>query len=270
MKPPFTYYGGKQTLADDIVMLLPEHKSYCEPFVGGAAVFWAKEKSSIEIINDTNKSLINFYRSLQNEYLELEKMIKITLHSRKSHHEAKIIYDNPDMFTPIKQAWAVWVLANQSFSSMLDGSWGYDKTSKATTSIKIRNKRDTFTEDFAIRIQDVQIECSDALYIIQSRDTVNTLFYIDPPYYNSNCGHYDGYSLMDFEALLKVLSNIKGKFVLSSYASDVLKQYKEANQWHQISVEQQVSVNKGKGKKKVEVITTNYPIDVTTLRLNWK
>jgi DNA adenine methylase len=270
MKPPFSYYGGKQTLAEDIVKVLPEHTSYCEPFVGGAAVFWAKNKSIIEIINDTNKSLINFYRCLQNEYLELEKMVRITLHSRKAHYEAKIIYDNPDMFPPIKQAWAVWVLANQSFSSMLDGSWGYDKNNKASTSIKIRNKRDAFSEDLAIRLQDVQIECADALYIIQSRDTVDTLFYIDPPYYNSNCGHYDGYTEMDFEALLKMLQSIKGQFVLSSYPSELLSKYTRLNEWNQISLEQQVSVNKGKGKKKVEVVTTNYEFDRSVLKLDWK
>lgn len=270
MKPPFTYYGGKQTLASDILLLLPEHVTYCEPFVGGAAVFWAKNKSSIEVINDTNKSLINFYRALQNDYLELEKLVRITLHSRKAHHEASIIYENPDMFPPIKQAWAVWVLANQSFSSMLDGTWGYDKNNKASTSIKIRNKRDAFTEEFAIRMQDVQIECADALYIIQSRDTDSALFYIDPPYYNSNMGHYDGYSQSDFEALLNVLSKIKGKFILSSYPSNPLDAYTKQFGWHQIEVEQQVSVNKGKGKKKVEVVTTNYPIDKSKLSLNWK
>lgn len=270
MKPPFTYYGGKQTLANDIIMLLPEHTSYCEPFVGGAAVFWAKSKSDIEIINDTNKSLTNFYKALQNDYLELEKLVKITLHSRKAHHEARVIYDNPDMFSPLKQAWAVWVLANQSFSSMLDGSWGYDKNNKASTSIKIRNKRDAFTEDLAIRLQDVQIECADALYIIISRDTPNTLFYIDPPYFNSNCGHYDGYTEMDFEALLNTLLKVKGKFILSSYPSDLLNKYTKLNNWNQISLEQQVTVNKGKGKKKVEVITTNFDFDRSKLKLGWK
>lgn len=214
--------------------------------------------------------MVNLYRCIQNDFVELEKMIKITLHSRKSHHEATIIYEIPDMFPAIKQAWAVWVLANQSFSSKLDGSWGYDKTSKAATSIKIRNKRDAFTEELAIRLQDVQIECADALYIIQSRYTVGKLFYVDPPYYNSNMGHYDGYSQMDFEALLNALSKIKGKFVLSSYPSDVLKRFTQANGWQQISIEQQVSVNKGKGKKKIEVVTTNYPMDISELSDGWK
>ncbi len=39
MKTPLTYYGGKQQLASKIVSLIPEHRIYCEPFIGGAAVF---------------------------------------------------------------------------------------------------------------------------------------------------------------------------------------------------------------------------------------
>ena len=267
MKPPFTYYGGKQTIAAEIVKLIPEHTSYCEPFVGGAAVFWHKPKSLIEILNDTNLSIVNFYRTLQNDFIELEKLVRITMHSRKAHHEATVIYQNPEMFTALKQAWSVWVLANQSFASSLDNTWGFDKNTKASTSIKIRNKREAFTEEFAIRMQDVQVECADALYIIQSRDTEDAFFYIDPPYFNSHMGHYDGYTESDFKELLKTLSNIKGKFLLSSYPSTLLKDAIKENKWHSISKELRVTVNKGgKGKKKVEVLTANYPINLP----DWK
>ena len=54
MKTPISYYGGKQSLAATILGLIPPHRLYCEPFVGGAAVFFAKEKSKVEVINDTN------------------------------------------------------------------------------------------------------------------------------------------------------------------------------------------------------------------------
>ena len=61
MKTPLTYYGGKQQLASKIVSLIPEHRIYCEPFIGGAAVFFAKQKSQSEIINDINSEIVNFY-----------------------------------------------------------------------------------------------------------------------------------------------------------------------------------------------------------------
>ena len=47
MKTPISYYGGKQQLASKIVSLLPEHKIYCEPFIGGAAVLFAKPQAQI-------------------------------------------------------------------------------------------------------------------------------------------------------------------------------------------------------------------------------
>jgi DNA adenine methylase len=260
-KTPISYYGGKQKLLSTILTKIPQHRLYCEPFLGGAAVFFGKEPSQVEVINDTNKELMNFYRVCKEKFLDLQSLVRITLHSRKAHQDAKIINANPHLFTDVQRAWAVWVLSSQSFSSMLDGTWGYDKK-KRTTTKKISNKREQFTEDLAIRLQDAQLECADALYVIQSRDTEETFFYCDPPYYNSDCGHYDGYSLEDFEQLLQRLSAVKGKFLLSSYPSPILMKYAKEHGWHQWSLESGVSVNKKSGymKRKVEVLTANYPI----------
>ena len=263
MKAPISYYGGKQKLASTILKLIPEHELYCEPFLGGAAIFFAKEPSKVEVINDTNKELVNFYRVIQNDFTSLEKEIAITLHSRDLHRKAQVIYANPDMFSELKRAWAVWVLANQSFASGIDKAWGYD-IKKNTTSKKISNKRESFTLDYAIRLQEVQIESFDALRIIESRDNSTAFFYCDPPYFNSNCGHYDGYSLQDFENLLKVLSKLEGKFLLSSYPSPILTQYLKDFSWDSKSLDFTVSVanNHGKtGKPKTEVLTANYPLN---------
>jgi|GEM_PF-6126754 len=41
-------------------------------------------------------------------------------------------------------------------------------------------------------------------------------------------GHYDGYTIEDFEMLLKLLSRIEGKFRLSSYPSDILEEFRKA------------------------------------------
>lgn len=260
LKTPISYYGGKQNLVNTILPLIPPHKTYIEPFVGGGAIFWSKKPSEVEIINDYNRELINFYDCVQNEFVELEKMVRISLHSRSLHNDASVVYNNPHMFSKIKRAWAVWVLASQSFSSMLDGSWGYDKI-KGTTSQKIANKRDTFTEDLAIRIQNVQIENTDALRIINSRDYAEAFIYCDPPYFNSDCGHYDGYSKEDFVNLLESLKRAQGKFLMSSYPSDVLSEYTKECGWYTIQIEQKVSVANATSKpakKKIEVLTANY------------
>lgn len=262
IKTPISYYGGKQNLVTTILPLFPNHTTYVEPFVGGGAIFWAKRPSEVEIINDNNRELINFYEVVQNEFVELEKMVRISLHSRSLHNDATVIYNNPHMFSRIQRAWAVWVLAAQSFSSMLDGSWGYDRL-KVTTSQKIANKRQGFTVDYAIRIQNVQIECTDALRVIRSRDHAGAFHYCDPPYFNSDCGHYDGYTKEDFESLLRVLQECEGKFLMSSYPSDILSDYTAQNGWQTRKIEQAVTVANGtggRGKRKIEVLTANYDL----------
>lgn len=259
MKPAIPYYGGKSKLASRILPLFPAHVCYAEPFAGGAAILFAKEPSQVEVINDTNQEIINFYRVVKNHFTDLEKMIRITLHSRSMHQDAGTVYNNPHLFDEVKRAWAVWALAVQSFASMLDSTFGYDKKN-GTTSKKISNKREAFTDVYAIRLQNTQIECADALYIIQSRDTPDTFFYCDPPYYNSDCGPYAGYTMNDFERLLQQLASVKGKFLLSSYPSELLETYKSRYGWHQQKFEQRVSVNKGAGRTKTEVLTANYTI----------
>lgn len=262
LKTPISYYGGKQNLVSTIIPLFPRHQTYTESFVGGGAIFWAKRPSEVEVINDYNRELINFYEVCKNEFIELEKMVRISLHSRSLHTDAIVMYNNPHLFNRIQRAWAVWVLSSQSFSAMLDGNWGYDVV-KGTTSKKINNRRESFTEEFAIRLQNVQIENTDALRIIRSRDYEGAFHYCDPPYFNSDCGHYDGYSIQDFEALLQTLSQCKGKFLISSYPSEILSDYTASNNWFTKKVEQAVSVANGTGgagKRKIEVMTANYDL----------
>lgn len=260
-KTPITYYGGKQKLLATILTKIPNHKLYCEPFLGGAAVFFGKPQSDVEILNDTNKELMNFYCVCKEKFLDLQTLVRVTLHSRKAHQDAKVINSHPHLFTDVQRAWAVWVLSSQSFSAKLDGPWGYDR-SKRTTTKKISNKREKFTEDLAVRLQDVQLECADALYVIKSRDSKDSFFYCDPPYFNSDCGHYDGYTVEDFERLLQTLDAIQGNFLLSSYPSPLLMRYAKEKGWHMWSVESGVSVNAKSGylKRKVEVLTANYQI----------
>jgi len=123
VKTPITYYGGKQSLLKYILPLIPKHQIYAEPFAGGAAVFWAKEPSSVEVINDTNKEVINFYQVAQKEFPALQEEIRATLHSREQHRQAIIVYENPDLFTPVKRAWAFWVLSSQSYSASIACGW---------------------------------------------------------------------------------------------------------------------------------------------------
>ena len=261
MKPPLTYYGGKQKLAKEILLLIPKHNLYCEPFFGGGAIYFAKEKSEIEVINDNNGDLINFYQVVKNNCKKLTKEIKATLHARQHHQAAKVVLGFPELFNEVKRAWAIWVLANESHASRLDSSWGYDRK-KNTSAKRLHYKRDRFTDEYAKRMEETEIENADALKVIETRDTKQSFFYCDPPYFNAGMGHYGKYTEQDFENLLKQLSTLKGKFLLSSYPSDLLNKYSRKKKWHTKEIEMPLAVTARyrTHKKKTEVLTTNYPL----------
>lgn len=258
MKTPITYYGGKQSLLKHILPLIPMHRIYIEPFAGGAAVFWAKEQVPVEVLNDTNREVINFYEILQKRFPALKKEIEATLHSRELHRQAGVVYENPEMFSPLKRAWALWALSCMSFTSSLSAGWRHEKGKRCAHDTTVRKER--VTKEIRERLQNVQLECIDALRVIQLWDDADAFFYIDPPYFNANMGHYGGYTSKDFEDLLKVLSTIKGKFLLSSYPSVVLKEYTKRNNWKTINIVKNLGIRKEGQREKIEVLTANYDV----------
>ena len=240
---------------------IPKHTTYVEPFVGGAAIFWLKKQSKVELLNDTNKEIINFYQVLKNDFEALYQKIIASLYSRDLHRQAWTIYSNSDMFTNIERAWGFWILSVQGFGGMITNSWGRDKTqNKAIKTFNNRKKQ--FSLEYAIRLQNVELESRDAIKLIQGTDYKDAFFYCDPPYYNADMGHYDGYTIEDFKLLLTTISNIKGKFMLSSYPSKILDKFIVKNGWDSFEIEMNVPIS-NKGKRKIEVITANYELKKT-------
>jgi len=258
IKTPISYYGGKQTMLKHILPLIPNHVAYTEAFAGGAALYWAKEPAAVEVLNDVNGNLINFYKVLQRRFPELRERVVETLHSRETFDYASIVYEFPNFFDDVTRAWALWVKSKMGFASKLDGSFGYDKL-KGSVAKKISGAKELFTDDLSKRIEHTQIECTNALRIIKSRDTSDTFHFVDPPYINSNCGHYtDTFNLADFEDLLQLLTEIKGKFMLTMFPHAVLSEYILNNGWRVIEVERTISASKVNRRKQIELIVMNY------------
>jgi len=125
---------------------------------------------------------------------------------------------------------------------------------------RLRNKRKLFNKHLLTRLELTDIECNDAIKVIKYRNTPNTFFYIDPPYLNSNQGHYKGYTLEQFKELLNQLQKIKGKFLMSSYPHEILDHYTSTNNRYQLQHTRKIAVHKGVDRDKVEVLTANYDI----------
>lgn len=260
-KTPISYYGGKINMIATILPLIPKHTIYTEAFFGGGAIFFAKKKVQSETINDINAMVVTFYEVAQTDFKNLKEKIEATLFSRSTYTVAWSIYRMPHLFNKLQQAWAFYVATNMGFSCKI-GSWGYDKYGKRVKAFQ--NKKLQFDGSIYKRLLNTQIENNDACKVINSRDTTDTFHYIDPPYFNADMGHYGSYSKEDFVRLLDTLSNIKGKFLLSSYPSEILDEYIQKNGWYTKHLTKVLSAPNGAlsdtRKKKVEVLTANYEI----------
>ncbi|MGH1387859.1 DNA adenine methylase [Kordia sp.] len=260
-KTPIAYYGGKQTMIKTILPLIPKHEVYTEAFFGGGAIFFAKQPVKSEVINDLNNLVVNFYEVVQTNFENLKAKIESTPFSRTTYCVAYTMYRMPHLFSKLNLAWAFYVATNMGFSAQI-GSWAYDKYGKRNRGFQ--NKKMQFTDEIFDRLQFTEIECNDACKVIASRDSEKTFHYVDPPYIDMNQGHYKGYTREDFQRLLETLSNLKGKFLLSSYGSDILTEYSIKNKWFTKTIEKPLSAYKAetglKRRKRIEVLTANYTI----------
>lgn len=261
MKTPIAYYGGKILMSRHIIPLIPKHSIYTEAFFGGGAVFFKKEKVRSETINDSNSMVVCFYEVCQTNFEELQTKIKATPYSRDIYKRAYTIYQIPHLFEKVERAWAFFVCTNMGYNHQIR-TWAYDKMSNTTHAFV--NKQEQFDERVYERLKGVQIENTDANRVILSRDTKDSFHYVDPPYIHTNQGHYKGYDTQDFIKLLETLSSIKGKFILSSFPSEILDEYCHQNKWHQQQFDKVVSSQKvalGTTKRrKIEVLTANYTL----------
>jgi DNA adenine methylase len=82
MNSPITYWGGKKIMARHIVPLIPAHTTYVEPFFGGGAIYFLKTPSEVEVINDTNRFVVNFFQQIKANFDSLQIEVQTTPHSR--------------------------------------------------------------------------------------------------------------------------------------------------------------------------------------------
>jgi len=241
-----------------ILPLIPPHKTYVEPFFGGGSILFAKGPSFLEVINDINDNVINFYQVLKTDFLALKAEIEISLMSESLHKKALKIYQKPKGHTKVKRAWAFWYVTNFSFANKPGGGWKYDSGSDGShTGRQCSNRRNGFKE-YAGRLDTVQISCRDALEVIKYRDREDTFFYLDPPYPGTDQGHYKGYTEEDLEKLLMILESVSGKFMLSNYGSELIKKYTVRNGWNIRKFDMRLSAPRKKGERKHEVLIMNY------------
>ena len=117
MVGPLCYIGGKNRLAKQIISVLPEHVTYVEPFAGGAQVFFHKERSRVEVLNDLDLEVVNFFRVCQWHYEELIRYLRFCQVSRHLH--ALLSATDPATLTDVQRAGRFFYLLKNSFGGLI-------------------------------------------------------------------------------------------------------------------------------------------------------
>src|ERR1700677_2488556 len=114
---PLSYIGGKRTLAKRVIALFPEHTTYVEGFAGGAQVLFHKEPSAVEVLNDLDGEIVNFFRVCQQHPDELIRYLKYMVVSRKWYELLKVT--TPESLTDIQRAARHLYLLKGSYGAMV-------------------------------------------------------------------------------------------------------------------------------------------------------
>lgn len=207
---PLPYIGGKHRLAAQIIALFPEHTTYVEAFAGGAQVFFRKEPSKVEVLNDLDYEIVNFYRVCQSHYEELIRYLRFTVASRTWF--AILRATDPATLTDIQRAARFLYLQKNAFGGLIlkpNFHYGVTKASNFNPA-----RIPAIIEAAHQRLARVQIESLPYEQILEKYDRPTTLFYLDPPYWERKLYKFN-FKENDFIALERRLRNVQGRFILS-------------------------------------------------------
>ena len=202
--------GGKSRLASQIMARIPEHTAYVEPFTGGGQVFFHKEPSKIEVLNDLDGELVNFYRVCQSHHEELIRYMHFMLLSREWF--GRLQKTPPGALTDIQRAARYLYLQKVAFGGRVRSqSYGFFVTSpNRFTPIKIPK----LIEDSHARLARAQIECGPYEEVLTRYDRPTTFFYLDPPYYGVKLYRHN-LEREEFPILRDRLKRLTGRFLMS-------------------------------------------------------
>lgn len=193
-----------------IIAAFPAHHTYVEPFAGGAQIFFHKQPSAVEVLNDLDGEIVNFYRTLQWHHEELVRHLRFSIVSRKLFDLLTAV--DPRSLTDVQRAARFFYLQKNSFGGRVVRQNYHYSIAKRPNYTPARIPEILLKTHE--RLSGVQIECLPYETILEKYDSPHTLFYCDPPYFGRELYRFN-FSEKDFSLLAERLSRIQGKFVLS-------------------------------------------------------
>ncbi|MBU2852911.1 DNA adenine methylase [Acidithiobacillus ferriphilus] len=248
--PAFAWMGGKNRVRDRIVPYTVGASLYVEPFAGALNVLLARPwqgatpAKDMEVVNDRDERIVNFYRVLQDDLLRdrLMQKLKYTPYARSEFGRALQVLRDPASGS-VDRAWAFFVAQNQGISgggcnASNENNWGTSKERDTASRFRWHVQE---LEGLAERLAGVIIENRDALQLLSTWDAPHAVFYCDPPYVPATrkmSDHRSRYQeemgLDDHHALIDALLCMKGQAILSGYRDEAVHGPLEAAGWQRI------------------------------------
>jgi DNA adenine methylase len=183
VRSPLNYMGNKFESLERILPLLPYEDIWVEGFGGSGVVTLNRNPSKLDVFNDRHSGISCFFKSCQTNHQELIARISLMPHSRELFAWCKANVENAQVDEILRGA--MWYyLVKCSFS----GKCKYFGRSLKTSCVlynSIFGSLDLLPM-VSNRFQKVQIENLDWRQIFKDYDSVNTVWYLDPPYYGAN------------------------------------------------------------------------------------
>ncbi|MBT9431069.1 DNA adenine methylase [Candidatus Sodalis endolongispinus] len=207
--PIIPWVGGKRRLIKQILPHFPVHKCYVEPFCGGAALFFSKPPAKVEVLNDINGELMNLYLVVKVHLEEFVRQFKWALSSRQLfdwHQQTP-----PHTLTDIQRAARFYYLQQLAFGGWLGGSFGTSTTcSRRFNLLRLEEQ----LSQAHLRLSDATIEHLGWQDCIEKYDRPHTLFYLDPPYWNTQ-GYGVSFPFDEYENIAQRARTLQGNMLIS-------------------------------------------------------
>lgn len=240
-KSPINWYGGKYYMKNKICDIIKDAdaKLMVDVF-GGSGIIALNCSNEIIVYNDIHEGLYLLFKILRDEntrQLLIDK-IQLTPYSRKEFWDCKLTWK--DEKNEIEKARKFYTVTMQSIGSS-GINWSAQKKSvRRGMSLSVSRwlgNVDKNLVEVIEKLREIQIENLDAIALIKKYDSIDAVFYLDPPYIKSTRKATDIYQYEMSDEQHKILVNtlltLKGKAILSGYEHEIYEILEESG-WHKI------------------------------------